>query len=271
MFMDIDNSYVILNLICLIAFIAFWYFWNNRVDNLIMDVCFSCILCICWSFIYFYDAWIYPIVYLCCERMPLYSNCRLVNKFCDWVTRYKSFYYRYESPLRLSVGVFIPMLIISLILPSNNDTLKMFYSCTLCSTTYCFGMYNRYKLNAECLDRAIEHNEIFLSSYFLVPNTIIVVVGFVFTLLGINLRSESVNTTLKMLYFNVGTIFQCEISTFFMIMPLLLISCLGIMAFSALPFWALVFVGLKILSYHLKYGKEQGDEISLKSFWDKLF
>lgn len=96
MFMDIDNSYVILNLICLIAFIVFWYFWNNRVDNLIMDVCFSCILCICWSFIYFYDAWIYPIVYLCCERMPLYSNCRLVNKFCDWVTRYKSFYYRYE-------------------------------------------------------------------------------------------------------------------------------------------------------------------------------
>lgn len=50
--MDIDNSYVILNLICLIAFIVFWYFWNNRVDNLIMDVCFSYILCICRSFIY---------------------------------------------------------------------------------------------------------------------------------------------------------------------------------------------------------------------------
>ena len=219
----------------------------------------------------FFDAWMYPIVYLCCKRVPLHFNCSLVNKFCGWFTRHKSSYYRYESPLRLSVGMFIPVVIISLVLPSNNDNLKLLYSCVLCSVTYCFGMYNRYKFNAECLDRAIEHNEMFLNSYFLVPNTIIVVVGFVFTLLGVNLRSEGVDTIRELFMINAGTIFQGEISTVFMIMPLLFISWLGIMVFSALPFWALVFVGLKMLSYHLKYGIEQGDEISLKSFWDKLF
>lgn len=70
--------------------------------NLIINIYFSYILCICWSFIYFNDAWISTIVCLYCERMPLYFY------------GYTSSYHRYELPLRLSVSVFIPVAIISL-------------------------------------------------------------------------------------------------------------------------------------------------------------
>lgn len=268
-----EGNFTVIDFVGLVIFIMWCHLLLNKLSKVMEYILFSWLLCSCWCCIYFYDAWIYPVVYKICENRNLYfdSNWRLIDKFCDWVTSNKTHYFRYESPLRLFISIFIPMCILSFALPLSNGFIGVLCSCILCAVTYCVGMYNRYRFDEEELNRVIGHNKNFLNLYFLTPNVGIVLGGFIFTLLGINLWSESVTNIITLSAIEVNILLHDGILGFLIILLLVIILVVGVIISMALPFWTLVFAGVDFLSYYIKYGTVHDEEVSFKSFWDKLF
>lgn len=206
---------------------------------------------------YLYDSifgnCLYDIGKYVAKRYCKIRNNRILRKV-KRIIEPKKWYMRYETPLCTYCFSYTALVFIYEILESidvNYGTVIAFF---MYIAIYFFGMYRKYK-DKEAYDNALENNLCFLKLSFVPLTFLITIIGFLFTVVGYNIRETDfeyfINVIMTMSELNLFAGYASDIWIIITYSVILLI----LFYIFSIPMQLISYYIILIIKYFRKYGK----------------
>lgn len=134
----------------------------NKIGDAMFGIVKNFIVCGLLFLVYFYDACVCPFIprdieNRCLSVINTGSSNSFVRKICSVISR------RYEIPLRLHLGIFPLICLLSLKLPFTNQDLNLFAAYILAAVAYCWGFYAKHGSNKDECEKIIKQHNCYVS------------------------------------------------------------------------------------------------------------